>query len=70
MRSRSFSRYVPAGSQIAITSRHEPPLPLGRWRAQGSVTEIGLTDLRLDEQEARMLLEAAGVELDHGASPS
>ena len=61
-----LSQYVPAGSQIAITSRHEPPLPLGRWRAQGSVTEIGLADLRLDEQEARMLLEAAGVELADG----
>ena len=61
-----LSRYVPAGSQIAITSRQEPPLPLGRWRAQGSVTEIGVADLRLDEQEARLLLEAAGVELDDG----
>ena len=61
-----LSRYVPAGSQIAVTSRQEPPLPLGRWRAQGSVTEIGVADLRLDEQEARLLLEAAGVELDDG----
>ena len=61
---RELSRYVPAGSQIAVTSRQEPSLPLGRWRAQGSVTEIGLADLRLDEQEARLLLEAAGVELD------
>ena len=61
-----LSRYVPAGSQIAIASRHEPPLPLGRWRAQGWVTEIGLADLRLDEQEARLLLEAAGVELEDG----
>ena len=30
-------RYVPAGSQIAIASREEPPLPLARWRAEGSV---------------------------------
>ena len=59
-------RYVPAGSQIAVASRQEPRLPLGRWRAQGSVTEIGVEDLRLDEQEARLLLEAAGVELDDG----
>ena len=59
-----LSRYVPAGSQIAITSRQEPPLPLARWRAQGAVSEIGVADLRLDEQEARLLLEAAGVELD------
>ena len=61
-----LSRYVPAGSQIAIASREEPALPLGRWRAQGSVDEIGVGDLRLDEQEAGLLLAAAGVELDAG----
>jgi LuxR family transcriptional regulator, maltose regulon positive regulatory protein len=56
--------YVPAGSQIAVASREEPAAPLGRWRAQGWALEIGVADLRLDEQEARLLLEAAGVELD------
>jgi LuxR family transcriptional regulator, maltose regulon positive regulatory protein len=56
--------YVPAGSQIAVASREEPALPLARWRAQGSVQEIGVGDLRLDEREAKLLLEAAGVELD------
>jgi LuxR family maltose regulon positive regulatory protein len=55
--------YVPAGSQIAIASREEPVLPLARWRAHGSVEEIGVPDLRLDEREAKLLLEAAGVEL-------
>jgi LuxR family maltose regulon positive regulatory protein len=59
-------QYVPAGSQIAIASRVEPDLPLARWRAQGRVHEIGATDLRLDEHEAELLLEAAGVELDAG----
>ena len=57
-------RYVPAGSQIAIASREEPPLPLARWRAEGSVCEIGATELRMDEQEAEVLLEAAGIELE------
>ena len=56
--------YVPAGSQIAVASREEPAVPLGRWRAQGWALEIGVADLRLDEQEARLLLKAAGVELD------
>ena len=56
--------YVPAGSQIAIASREEPALPLARWRAQGRLHEIGVADLRLDEQEAALLLAAAGVELD------
>ena len=58
--------YVPAGSQIAIASREEPALPLARWRAHGLVHEIGVPDLRLDEQEAKQLLAAAGVELDAG----
>ena len=55
--------YVPAGSQIAIASREEPALPLARWRAQGGLHEIGVADLRLDEREAGLLLDAAGVEL-------
>ena len=59
-------QYVPAGSQIAIATREEPALPLARWRAQGGVHEIGAADLRLNEQEAELLLEAAGVELDAG----
>jgi LuxR family maltose regulon positive regulatory protein len=57
-------QYVPAGSQIAVASRGDPVLPLARWRAQGLVHEIGVPDLRLDEQEAKLLLDAAGVELD------
>jgi LuxR family maltose regulon positive regulatory protein len=59
--------YVPAGSQIAIASREDPALPLARWRAHGQVHEIGVPDLRLDEQEAKLLLEAAGVDLDADA---
>ena len=59
-------RYVPAGSQLAIASRESPRLPLARWRAQGGVYEIGVADLRMDEQEAGLLLGAAGVELDAG----
>jgi LuxR family transcriptional regulator, maltose regulon positive regulatory protein len=58
--------YVPAGSQIAIASREAPELPLARWRAHGGVHEIGVADLRLDEREAGLLLEAAGVELEPG----
>jgi LuxR family maltose regulon positive regulatory protein len=56
--------YVPAGSQIAIVSREEPALPLARWRAHGSMQEIGVGDLRLDEREAKLLLESTGVSLD------
>ena len=58
--------YLPAGSQIAIASREAPELPLARWRAQGGVHEVGVADLRLDEREAGLLLQAAGVELEPG----
>jgi LuxR family maltose regulon positive regulatory protein len=56
--------YVPKGSLIAVASREEPELPLARWRAQGSVEEFGVGDLRLDEREAGLLMHAAGIELD------
>ena len=58
--------YVPAGSQIAVASREDPALPLARWRAHGLVDEISVADLRLDEREAGLLLQAAGVEVDAG----
>jgi LuxR family maltose regulon positive regulatory protein len=54
--------YLPAGSQIAMASREDPPLPLARWRAQGIVRELGVNDLRLDEQQAGLLFRGAGVE--------
>ena len=59
--------YVPAGSQIVVASREDPALPLARWRAHGLVHEIGVADLRLDEEEAGLLLAAAGVELQSDA---
>ena len=57
---------VPAGSQIAIASREEPALPLGRWRSRGWAYELGPGELRLDEQESALLLKSAGVELEEG----
>ncbi len=55
--------YVPAGSQIAVASREEPPVPLARWRVLGRLHEFGTADLRLSDEEAGLLLEAAGLEL-------
>jgi LuxR family maltose regulon positive regulatory protein len=56
-------RSIPAGSQIAVATREEPTLQLGRLRAQGRVREIGPAELRLDQREAELLLRAAGIEL-------
>jgi LuxR family transcriptional regulator, maltose regulon positive regulatory protein len=48
--------YLPPGSQLAIASRGEPPLPLARLRAEGRVLQIGPEDLAMDQHEAHTLL--------------
>jgi LuxR family transcriptional regulator, maltose regulon positive regulatory protein len=53
--------HLPEGSQLAVTSRGEPQLPLARWRAEGRLAELGPGDLAMDGQEAGLLLWAAGV---------
>jgi LuxR family maltose regulon positive regulatory protein len=59
-----LARSIPAGSKLALATREEPALPLGRWRSQGWVQEIGPEHLRFDGGEAGELLRAAGIELD------
>jgi LuxR family transcriptional regulator, maltose regulon positive regulatory protein len=54
--------YLPAGSQLAIASRGEPPLPLARLRAEGRVVEVGPEDLAMNSAEAGSLLEHADVD--------
>jgi LuxR family maltose regulon positive regulatory protein len=54
---------LPAGFQLVLASRRTPPLPVALLRAQGQMVEIGADELAMDEQEARALLEGAGVGL-------
>jgi LuxR family transcriptional regulator, maltose regulon positive regulatory protein len=56
--------YLPAGSQLALASRGESPLPLARLRAEGRVVEVGPDDLAMDSQEAGSLLEHGHVDVD------
>ena len=58
-----FALGLPAGSQLAVGSRYELPLPTARLRAQGGIVEIGVDDLAISEGEAPALLQGAGVEL-------
>ena len=58
---------LPAGSALALASRTEPPLPLGRLRASGTLIEVRVDDLALTPAEAATLLRRVGVELDFGA---
>ena len=44
--------HLPERSQVAIAGRARPRLPVARWRAAGSVLEIGPRELAMDEREA------------------
>ena len=54
-----------AGSTLAITSRDEPEMPLGRLRTQRRLGEVRARELMMTVPEAADLLEEAGLELDH-----
>jgi LuxR family maltose regulon positive regulatory protein len=60
--------HLPNGSQLAIASRGESPLPVARLRAEGRVLEIGAADLAMDPQEAASLLRGAEVEVSEAQS--
>ena len=47
---------LPSGSQVAMGSRHEVPLPVPRLRAEGNIVEIGVADLAMHTSEAGSLL--------------
>jgi LuxR family transcriptional regulator, maltose regulon positive regulatory protein len=58
--------HLPAGSQLVLISRGEPPLPLARWRAEGRLAELGPGELAMSPVEAGSLLSAVRVELPGG----
>ena len=49
--------------RVVLTSRRDPQLGLHRLRLTGGLTEIRSADLRFTVEEAREMLEAAGVKL-------
>ncbi len=50
------------GSQVALASRVEPPLPVGRLRAHRALIELRTDDLKMSPTEAASLLRSAGLE--------
>jgi len=56
-------RDLPNGSIVAVASRTEPDLPVGRLRAHRSLIEIRMRDLAMTPAEAAVLLRRAGLEL-------
>ena len=55
---------LPYGSALAIASRTEPPLPIGRLRAHRALVELRMHDLAMTATEAETLLRGAGMELE------
>lgn len=55
---------LPAGSMVAVSSRTEPPLPLGRLRAHRALVEVRTRDLAMAPAEAANLLRNAGMDLE------
>jgi LuxR family transcriptional regulator, maltose regulon positive regulatory protein len=58
---------APAGLRFVFASRHDLRLGLHRLRLEGELTEIRASSLRFSRDEARALLEAAGVHLSESA---
>jgi LuxR family maltose regulon positive regulatory protein len=58
--------HLPSGSQLAMTSRGAPRLPVARWRAEGRLAELGPGELAMSPVEAGLLLRAARVQLADG----
>jgi LuxR family transcriptional regulator, maltose regulon positive regulatory protein len=54
---------LPEGSQLALASREEPALPIGRLRAQGQLVDLRARDLVMTRREATTMLSLAGLEL-------
>ena len=55
--------HLPEGSQVAIAGRVRIRLPFARWRADGSLLEIGPAELAMDEREAVGLGRELGLRL-------
>jgi LuxR family transcriptional regulator, maltose regulon positive regulatory protein len=59
-----FVEHLPENFHLVISSRSDPPLPLGRWRARGEMNEIRTEQLAFSEEEAECLLnEKMGLDI-------
>ena len=59
-----FVEHLPENVHLVISSRTDPPLPLGRIRARGELNEIRTEQLAFSEEEAECLLnEKMGLDI-------
>jgi LuxR family maltose regulon positive regulatory protein len=58
----------PPQLRVMLSTRHDPPLGLHRYRVAGELVEVRAADLRFGLDETRQLLTAAGVTLSDDAA--
>ena len=63
-----FITYLPEASQVALAGREPVALPFSRWRADGSMLEVGPDDLAMDQPEASALARQLGLALSAEAT--
>src|SRR6185436_15695325 len=59
----TIAEWLPDGAQLALASRHEPAMPIGRLRAQGTLLDFRAPDLAMSRGEAAAMLKLAGLDL-------
>ena len=60
---RELVESIPSGSRLALSTRAEPELPIGRLRAHRALLEVRTRDLAMTIDEARRLMEGEGLRL-------
>jgi LuxR family maltose regulon positive regulatory protein len=59
---------LPTGSQLALAARSTPRLPAALVGASRRVMAVGVEELKMDQDEARALLEGAGIQLSEAGT--
>ena len=52
--------HLPTGSQLALATRGDPPVPVARLRAGGDIVEVGVDELAMSIWEARGVARGCG----------
>jgi LuxR family transcriptional regulator, maltose regulon positive regulatory protein len=53
--------FLPRGSQLALATRSDPDIPIGRLRANRGLTELGREDLAMNKAECQELISSLGL---------
>jgi LuxR family transcriptional regulator, maltose regulon positive regulatory protein len=58
----TIGRLLPRGSQLALATRSDPGIPIGRLRANRGLTELGRAELAMSKAECQELILGLGLE--------